>query len=322
MVITIILVTHDSLCYLKDCLARIESNTLCPYELIIVDNASKDGSVEWLKTYVNLKHASWMKQIKVLYNQKNKFFPKAVNQALRKAQGEYIAIINADVLVTTDWLTTILERLEELADAAAIGPMIGGETEKSHYYQQGYEERYGKLSYKSPTAPDIERSAFELKSNNQGSYIETKVLCFACVVVRKRAFKEIGGLDERFVLSGDDWEWSLRARSKGWRLYVAEDTFVLHYRKGSIRTLPQEERTKWKKEDQAHWINVLYRYHNPRTMPGKRLTFGQIYGKQTAFLDVSHTHPNMKRLLTWNDLFANDVPYYFSGKKRNKMTHS
>lgn len=311
---SIILVTHESLSYLKDCLTHIEANTFCPYELIIVDNASRDGSVEWLKVYVKSTHSVWMTQVKVLYNLKNKFFTKAVNQGVQKAKGDYVVIINADVLVTANWLPTILARFEELPDAAAIGPMIGGETEKSHYYYQGYEERFGKLPFKYPPDENLQRFAVDLKNKHLCNYVEAKVLCFACVVMRRKAMKEIGGLDEQFILSGDDWEWSLRARSRGWKVYVAEDAFVLHYRKGSIRTLSQEIRAQLKKKDQAHWVDLLYKYHNPRTLPKTKLTFGQIYGKQSAFLDISHTHPELQRLLTWNDLFANDVPIYYSGK--------
>ena len=320
MLASIILVTYESLNYLKDCLDHIESNTTCPYQLIIVDNASQDGTVDWLKHYKKDIHSSWMNELKVIFNQKNKYFTKAVNQGLVKANGDYIVIINADVLVTEDWLTTLIERLEELPDAAAIGPMIGGETEKSHYYHQGYETRFGKRSIKYPPDENLQQIAVELKDKNNGNYVEAKVLCFACAVMRKSVIHRIGGLDEAFVLSGDDWEWCLRARSKGYRIYVAEDAFVLHYRKGSIRTLPQEERGRLKKMDQGHWVDVLYKYHNPKKLPKRRLSFGQIYSRQTPFLDVGHTHPEITRSLTWNDIFANEETFYFSGiKHRNKI---
>jgi GT2 family glycosyltransferase len=310
---SIILVTHESLAYLKDCLAHIEAYTTSPYQLIIVDNASHDGTVDWLKRYSKAEHGSWLSDLKVIYNLKNKFFTKAVNQGLLKANGEYVAIINADVIVTREWLTTILKRFEQLPDAAAIGPMIGGETEKSHYYHQGYETRYGKPPFKYPPDENLQDFVAEHSAKHKGDYTEAKVLCFACAVLRKNAIDKIGGLDEGFILSGDDWEWCLRARTKGFHLFVAEEAFVLHYRKGSIKTLPDKERGKLKMKDQEHWVEVLYKYHHPKKLPEKRLSFGQIYGRQTPFLDVGHTHPELHSLLSWNDIFANSVPFYYSG---------
>lgn len=312
---SIILVTHNSGDYLRDCLAHIEKNTSCPYELIIVDNASTDGTGGWLQAYEQAPHSSSLQRLKILRNPVNKFFTKAVNQGIKKSTGEYLAIVNADVIVTENCLCRLLDRFRHLPDAAALGPMLGGSHEKSHYYTQGYEERYGTLLVQYPPDLELQEFAAENYRKYQGAYAEAKVLCFACVMLRRAAVERIGGLDEKFSLSGDDWEWSLRARAAGFGVYVAEDCFALHYRKGSIKTIPSERRTKLGLKDREHWVKVLYKYHNPATLPNKPLSFDQIINKQTPFLDVSHAHPKIKKRLAWNDLFVNKYPFHYRARR-------
>ncbi len=316
MLVSIILVTHNSLDYLKDCLAHLKKYTNCPYELIIIDNASKDGSVAWLKNYrKTVKNNKWMKRLNIIFNKKNKFFTRAVNQGIFEAKGNYYAILNADVVVTENWLKNILKYFEILPDAAAIGPIIGGTRIASHLlFDQSYEDNFGKLQFQYPPDKDLQEFARDFQKQYSGDYIEAKVLCFACAVLKRSVVEKIGGLDKNFLLRGDDWEWCLRARVAGYGAYIAADTFILHYSRGSIDTLPSTKESELNKHDGDHWLNILYSYHNPATLPQDRILIKDIWN--APFLDVSHLNPQITKLLTFEDLFTNKFPFYYSGRCR------
>lgn len=314
MLVSIILVTHNSLHYLKDCLSHLRKHTNCPYELIIIDNGSQDGSVEWLKNYgKKTKNSKWMKRLKIIFNKKNRFFTKAVNQGILQAKGDYYALLNADVVVTANWLKNILKYFELLPDAAAVGPIIGGTRIASHLlFDQSYEVNYGQLPFQYPPDRDLQEFARNFQKKYAGDYLEAKVLCFACAVLKRAVVEKIGGLDQNFLIRGDDWEWCLRARVAGFAVYIAADTFILHYSRGSIETIPAKKESKLNKHDQHHWVDVLYQYHNPLTLPLKRVSFKDIW--KTAFLDVSHLKPQITKHLTFEDLFTNKFPFFFSGR--------
>lgn len=307
MFTSIILVTHNSLNYLKECLNHLILCTHTPFELIIIDNASSDGTQGWLKQK-SLKSRD-MKRVKIVLNRKNKYFTAAVNQGIRLVRGDFIAVLNADVVVSDDWLSKIIEHFEALPRAAAIGPLMGGVIKNREFlYNQGYENRYGKLPFEYPPFKVMRRFAKTHFSKYRGRYLEAKLICFGCVVFRREVLQSVGGLDEGFFLRGDDWEWCLRARMAGYRIYIAEDVFVLHYTLGSIKSIPSPERKKLNEGDREHWINLLYSLSDP-SKPQRRLTMKEIMDDR-PFLDLSHRFSG-ERVLSWSDLFVNSYPFCY-----------
>lgn len=315
MKVSIVVVSHNSLNLLKDCLDHIEKHTNCPYELIIVDNTSRDGTQKWLKSWRKLKHSQNVQQLKIIYNEKNRFWPGAVNQGIKHSKGKYIALVNSDVVVTVNWLPNLLKLFKELPLAAGIAPLMGGIPNYS-YNDQDYRTHFGELPVKYPPDKELQEFSAGFHQKYAGSYLETKILCSACMVIKREVLPEVGGWDENFKLRGDDWEWCLRARSFGYRIYAAVDTLVVHYGVGSIKTMKSETRKKLMDRDFNYWVNVLYKYQNPATMPEKLLTMDQIRYQKVPFLDVSHLCPEIIQLMTWDDVFINKYPFLFSGESK------
>jgi GT2 family glycosyltransferase len=124
---SIILVTHNQLEYTKLCVESIERLTPEPFEFVFVDNGSRDGSVEWLKS-LGLRvesgepeqrsevrdqssGANGPLRVTVIANAENRGFPAVANQGIRAASGQQILLLNNDTVVTSGWLTRMLKAL-------------------------------------------------------------------------------------------------------------------------------------------------------------------------------------------------------------------
>ena len=103
--VSIIIVTYNQLEYTKKCIDSIKEKTSSLYELIIVDNASTDD------TAVYLKSLPAEKKITVILNKENSGFPKAVNEGIKHANGNYILLLNNDTVVTKNWLSNLIEKI-------------------------------------------------------------------------------------------------------------------------------------------------------------------------------------------------------------------
>ena len=99
------LVTHNLLALTRQCLDSIRHCTDEPYELIVVDNGSTDGTVEYLRAHAD---------VKLVANADNRGFPAAANQGIQASAGGQVLLLNNDTLVTTGWLKRLLRALRAL----------------------------------------------------------------------------------------------------------------------------------------------------------------------------------------------------------------
>ena len=106
--VSIIILTFNQLKYTKECVESIRKHTPEPHEIIFVDNGSTDGTGKWLKKLV--KNNS---NYKLIENKKNLGFSKGCNQGIEASSGEYILLLNNDVVVTENWLAGMLECLKQ-----------------------------------------------------------------------------------------------------------------------------------------------------------------------------------------------------------------
>ena len=129
---SIVILTHNQLEYTRQCLESIRRLTDEPYELIVVDNASTDGTVDYLRA---------MDGVRLIVNEVNRGFPAAVNQGIAASRGSQVLLLNNDTVVTTGWLRRLL-------DALYSDPMIGLAGPCSNFVggPQQVEVRYDSLS--------------------------------------------------------------------------------------------------------------------------------------------------------------------------------
>jgi GT2 family glycosyltransferase/tetratricopeptide (TPR) repeat protein len=212
--VSIIILTFNELKYTRKCVESIEKHTPEPHEIIFVDNCSKDGTSKWLKNIVkNNSHCQ------LIENKKNLGFPKGCNQGINASSGEYILLLNNDVVVTEHWLSGMLECIHSAPDIGIVGPMTNSISGPQKVPAVGYS-----------SVEDLSVYAREFRIANRNRRIPCRRIVGYCMLFRRQLIKEIGLLDESFGSGNfEDDDFCLRASLAGYRNVIAGDVFIHHY---------------------------------------------------------------------------------------------
>lgn len=211
--VSIIILTKDNLNYTKDCIESILENTSqvkSPFEIIVVDNGSKDGTMAYLKGLETGK------QITAIYNQENLGFPKGVNQGAKIAKGDYLCLLNNDAIVTEGWMEKLLRCIRSDTQIAAVGPYSS--------YSSGYQQSPIQCDYNGKE----ELKKFAIKYSQPDR--EVDFLVFFCTLIKKGIWDGIGGLDETFTPGNfEDNLFCWETIKKHYKLKIAGNCFIHHY---------------------------------------------------------------------------------------------
>jgi GT2 family glycosyltransferase/tetratricopeptide (TPR) repeat protein len=213
---SIIILCCNELDYTRQCLESVLAHTRAPYELVLVDNGSTDGTPAYLE---ELKGRPGPQRVVVLRNDTNQGFPKGCNQGLAQARGRYLVFLNNDTVVTAGWLEGLIAGA--LTDWPKVG-LVGAVTNASRPPQQipvDYADLTGMPAF-----------AARRRRDYAGQSLFVERLTGFCLLARHEVLDQIGGFDEGFGAGFfDDDDLSVRALRAGFRLLVAQDAFVHHY---------------------------------------------------------------------------------------------
>jgi GT2 family glycosyltransferase len=203
---SIIVVTRDHLDYTRDCLRSIGQYTPQPYELILVDNASADSSVDYLRT---VPHAQ------VIGQPAQTSYAACVNRAMDDAIGDYVMILDPACFVTAGWLERLIAGLRNNPRVAAVGPMTNVSLSNP---VQNVDPTYTDLQ----GIPEFARQIAEVHG---GQTEEVKNLSLFCWLMTQEAMEKGGALDDNLnIFAAQDY--SLRMRLSGFKLRMVKDVFV------------------------------------------------------------------------------------------------
>jgi O-antigen biosynthesis protein len=211
--ISIIILTFNALEYTRECVDSIIKYTPEPHEVIFVDNNSTDGTVNWLKKLVkeNIHY-------KLLPNTENLGFARGCNQGIEASSGEYILLLNNDVLVTEEWLSGMLECLNSSPDIGIIGPM----TNNISGLQQIVDADY--------SITGLAKYARLFREKNRHRRIPLQRIVGFCMLFRRELIDKVGLLDESFGTGNfEDDDLCFRAALEGYKNMIAGDVFLHHY---------------------------------------------------------------------------------------------
>jgi GT2 family glycosyltransferase len=252
---SIVILSYNNINYTRLCLNSIlaesgDSN----YEVIIVDNASSDGTPRFLQ-----EAASKNPSIKLILNPKNLGFAHGNNQGAQAATGDFLIFLNNDTVVTPGWLSALAKYLH-LPQVGMVGPVTN---------TSGNESRI-EISYRNLS--EMRVFAKNYAQLHAGKAFEIPMLAFLCVALRRTVFEEVGLLDEQFGLGMfEDDDYAIRVHMKGYQIICAQDVFIHHWGSASFSRLPDklfyqlfnENRRKFEKKWGSKWTPYRLRKKTP-----------------------------------------------------------
>ncbi len=252
---SVVVLCYNNLAYNQLCIESILEKTAYPnYELIVVDNASKDGTPEYLLALAG----RGLPNVKIILNEENMGFAGGNNIGIEAAAGEYVVLLNNDTVVTRGWLTALVKHLENdegLGMSGSVTNSIGNEAK----IEANYNSFFG-----------LERFAYQYTSAHMGRCFgaEPRVLAMFAVAIRRKLIDRCGALDEGYARGMfEDDDYARAAREAGYRLCIAEDSYVHHFHSLSFNQLESEDymrlfeanRLRYEQKWRTKWVPPSYR---------------------------------------------------------------
>jgi len=221
---SIIIVNYNGEKLIADCLRALEKQSFQDFEIIIVDNASRDGSIPELKHF--LSHATDADRIRLVALDSNTGFTGGNTKGLEYARGEYIALLNNDTEADIHWLRELVNAMESHPEVGiCASKMIVHGTNMIDTAGDGFSTSLKGFK------------CGENKLENDPAYIVPRYSFGACAgaaLYRKKMIGEIGFLDNDFFLIHEDTDLNFRAQLTGWKVLYVPPAIVHHKVRSSI----------------------------------------------------------------------------------------
>ena len=214
--VSIVIVNYNGKIHLEKCLQSLMKVNYIPYEVILVDNNSTDGSVELVQT----KYP----KVKIIKLDKNYGYAEPNNIGAKKAEGEYLLFLNNDTTVTQNFLSELISVMNQDPKIAICQSLLlkpNGEIDSSGDFVDTWGRAYS--SRNTPTGVQ-------------------HILCArgASMMIKKDSFWDLGGFDKNFFVSFEDVDLGLRAWIYGYKVVVVPNSIVYHIGGQTIRKISQE----------------------------------------------------------------------------------
>lgn len=233
MKLSIIIVNYNVKYFLEQCLCSVKKAIKeLQAEIIVVDNASSDGSMEYL--------LAMFTDITFIDNPKNVGFARACNQGLKQAKGAYILFLNPDTIVSEDCLTQCINFLEADSQSGACGvQMLDGSGRflpESKRAFPSLQTSFYKLSGLTRLFPHSKRFArYYLGNISENKDQQIDVLSGAFFMVKKEVLSKTGGFDEQFFMYGEDIDLSYRIQQAGYKNHYLASPKIIHFKGESTK---------------------------------------------------------------------------------------
>ena len=287
--VSIIIVNWNTKEYLRNCLESISlAISGINAEIIVVDNASEDGSVNMVQLE--------FPYVKLIKNAKNLGFATANNHGISASCGNYLCFVNSDVVVDENCIKQLIQYLKENRNVGMIGPKIRNPDGSVQISCVGYPTLWYTFSSTMglhrlfPGSKLFDRRMIYWPCKAIRS-VEVLIGCFWCV--RREALDSVGLLDEKFFIYAEDIDWCKRYHDAGWDVVFYPDAEATHFEGASSDNAPIRFYIEMQKADLQYW-----KKHHGNMM--------RCFYKATLYL------------LQFNRLFTNSLLYIFPFKKKDE----
>ena len=255
--LTVVIINYRTSGMLIDCLQtlvpELEEGTS---RVVVVDNHSNDGSAEIIKKWISDTFNDEL--VTLICSEKNGGFSAGNNMGVKLVQSKYYLLLNSDTLIRANAILTLLDSAQTSSDVGLITPRLEWMDEKS---------QISCFNFHSPLSEFINSAQTGLitkifNNNNVPIPVTDTVTTpdwssFACVLIKKEVFSDIGLMDNGYFMYFEDAEFCHRAKKAGWRVLNEPKARVVHLRGGSS---PVKENTKLKKRLPRYYYESRTRY--------------------------------------------------------------
>ena len=229
--VSIVVLTYNNLVFTRACLSSIEAySDYANLEVIVVDNASTDGSPEWLRAWEREPSPAGHAR-RLILNDRNAGFSAGNNIGLNAATGDYLIVLNNDTYVTPGWVRTLCAHFRRDDSLGLVGPVTNN---------IGNEARID-IAYDDMDQMIARASAYTRA--HPGESLAVRNAAFFCVAMPRATYERVGGLDEAFGIGFfEDDDYCRRVEQAGLGIACAEDVFVHHHLSASFDKLKAERK--------------------------------------------------------------------------------
>lgn len=234
MDVSIIIVNWNTKKLLKDCLSSVFKFTKAiKYEVIVVDNASADGSAQMV-----LKKFPYVKLIR---NKQNFGFGKANNQGIKIAKGKYIMLLNSDAYLIENSLEKLFKKAESIKNLGILAPQITNE-DKSIQQSAGFFPNLPQVFFWMSFLDDLPfGQIFKPYHIDHDSFYQNQHnidwATAAAILISKEALKKTSGFDENIFMYGEEVELAWRIKNSGFQVIYTPFTKIVHIGRGSSQNV-------------------------------------------------------------------------------------
>ncbi|MFW9971760.1 MAG: glycosyltransferase family 2 protein [Candidatus Odinarchaeota archaeon] len=230
--VSVIILNYNNSSRTLDCLKALTHQNYTNFEVILVDNGSRNDLFLELKN--QLHKFNEVLNLNLIRNEKNLYFVSGSNKALKIAKGDYICLLNFDVITNPDFIEKMVTFLEAHPEAGMITPKIRIYKDKAILWNTG-----AFLNFRSAIV--IGNRGYLEYDPYDRKYNDIESIGFAsgtAVFIKREVIDDIGLMDEIFFMYHEDPDWNLRAQKKGYVSYYVPTTTVYH----NIPRIISEER--------------------------------------------------------------------------------
>lgn len=231
------MVSLDCWSVFKDCIDSLKaSEPSLGYEIIVVDNASSDGTPQKIRDS--------FPDIQLIQNGSNVGFTKATNQAIRSSSGQYIVWLNTDTILKPGTLSKLCGFLEKNPKAGIVGPkVLNGDGTFQPQCRRGMPTPSAILFYMLkinrlfPNHPVVGQYLLSYLPVDRASQVTA--VSGSCLMTRRQVWEQVGPLDEDVFGFGEDIDWCVRAQKAGWEIWYYPQSEIVHLKgQGGVHSKP------------------------------------------------------------------------------------
>lgn len=247
MKLAVILVNLNTRDFLAQALEALQAQeSALDWEAWVVDNGSDDGSVAMLEAR--------FPEVRVIANADNLGFAAANNQALREAKADFYMLLNTDTRMLPGALKAMIDLMEQKPELGLLGAKL--------------------LNADGSPQPSCVPNRFPYAFSSPDADCSARWVSGACVLIRHEALEDIGLLDEAYFYTGEDCDWGMRARQRGWNVAFTSRAQVIHYGGATRKSLP------WRAKEALHIGRHHYftKHHGP---------WGRLYANVHSLVELT-----------------------------------